>query len=493
MLVHDRRDRPLQLPANLGTLNDVFILAGKIKASTRFGCSSLRAIVCAPQDDGRLTSGSFMTPTASLLASLVGINSVNPSLIPGAAGETDIAQFVKRWLDERGIPTEMHEAAPNRPSVIARVPGKGGGRSLLLNAHLDTVGVDGMSDPFNPRIEDGRMYGRGTYDMKARAGRVHAGPGRHSPGRAGGRRSPGGGRRRGTREPGYTGRAPRIRADAAIVTEPTSLQVCIAHKGFSWHEIVDVRPGRAWIATAVRHRCDRPYGPCAESARSPASRVTPSARLTRLLGHGSLHASLISGGQELSSYPAIVHVATGAANASGARTLASVEQEIEGLLNALAAEDPQFQARQRTTLSRPPFSVSEDEAIVQTLLGEASLVLGDDARHVRCEFLDGCGIPCGRGHPNGRLWPAWCRRPCHRRMGGSAFGGSVPRDPGSNDPFVLERVIGVSSFTTWHGHPARNIIGVSSFNGRYLMSVRPFHGRIEDPEQSCRLGYLAEI
>ena len=101
-----------------------------------------------------------MTPTASLLASLVGINSINPSLVPGAAGEADVARFVKGWLDERGIQSEMHDAAPNRPSVIARVPGKGGGRSILLNAHLDTVGVDGMSDPFHPRIDDGRMYGR---------------------------------------------------------------------------------------------------------------------------------------------------------------------------------------------------------------------------------------------------------------------------------------------------------------------------------------------
>ena len=89
-----------------------------------------------------------MTSTTNLLASLVRINSVNPSLIPGAAGETEIALFVKRWLDELGIETEIHDAAPNRPSVIARVPGKGRGRSLLLCAHLDTVGVDGMSDPF---------------------------------------------------------------------------------------------------------------------------------------------------------------------------------------------------------------------------------------------------------------------------------------------------------------------------------------------------------
>jgi hypothetical protein len=96
-------------------------------------------------------------PTTDLLASLVRINSVDPSLIPGAAGETEIARFVKRWLDERGIPCEIHEAAPNRPSVIARVPGKGGGRMLLRSGDdprhgrcqlLDGCGIPrGCGDP----------------------------------------------------------------------------------------------------------------------------------------------------------------------------------------------------------------------------------------------------------------------------------------------------------------------------------------------------------
>lgn len=115
--------------------------------------------------------------TASLLTSLVGINSINPILIPGSAGETEIARFVKGWLDERCIQTELHDAALNRPSVIARVPGKGGGRSLLLYAHLDTVGVGGMSEPFNPSIRDGRMYGRGTYDMIELPGVLHVASG----------------------------------------------------------------------------------------------------------------------------------------------------------------------------------------------------------------------------------------------------------------------------------------------------------------------------
>src|SRR5262249_32203219 len=104
-----------------------------------------------------------MTPTTSLLSYLVRIDSVNPSLVPGAAGEAEVAGFVRGWLDEHGIRTDLCAAAPGRPSVIGRVPGKGGGRSLLLNAHFDTVGVEGMPEAFNPRIADGRLYGRGAY------------------------------------------------------------------------------------------------------------------------------------------------------------------------------------------------------------------------------------------------------------------------------------------------------------------------------------------
>jgi acetylornithine deacetylase len=180
-------------------------------------------------------SDPIMTPAANLLASLVGINSVNPSLVPGAAGETDIAHFVKRWLDERGIQTEIHEAAPNRPSVIARVPGKGGGRSLLLYAHLDTVGVVGMSDPFNPRIEDGRMYGRGTYDMKAGLASCMLALSDVRPRELAGDILLAAVADEEHASLGVQDVLSRIRADAAVVTEPTSLQVCIAHKGFSWH------------------------------------------------------------------------------------------------------------------------------------------------------------------------------------------------------------------------------------------------------------------
>jgi acetylornithine deacetylase len=350
-------------------------------------------------------SDSIMTPTAKLLASLVGINSVNPSLVPGAAGETEIAHFVKRWLDERGIQTEIQDAAPNRPSVIARVPGKGGGRALLLCAHLDTVGVDGMSDPFNPRTEDGRMYGRGTYDMKAGLAACMLALSDVGPSELAGDVLLAAVADEEHASLGVQDVLQRIRADAAIVTEPTSLQVCISHKGFSWHEVVTY--GRAAHGSqpqfgidAIAHMGRVLYR--LEALQAELRQRTPDP----LLGYGSLHASLISGGQELSSYPASCTLQL-ERRMLPAEDIAVVEQEIEGLLSALAAEDSQFQARQRATLVRPSFSVDPDEAIVQTVLREASFVLGTTPATVGASFwmdaafLAAAGIPTIAFGPHG--------------------------------------------------------------------------------------------
>src|SRR5829696_2682872 len=101
-----------------------------------------------------------------LVAALVAVDSVNPDLVPGGAGEAEIAEFVAAWLRDAGLEVELDEAAAGRPSVVAVARGTGGGASLMLNAHLDTVGVEGMERPFEPVERDGRLYGRGAYDMK---------------------------------------------------------------------------------------------------------------------------------------------------------------------------------------------------------------------------------------------------------------------------------------------------------------------------------------
>src|SRR5437588_436100 len=101
-----------------------------------------------------------------LLAELVSIDSVNPTLIRGGAGEERIARFVAEWCDRAGLEVELVEAAPRRPSVVAVARGTGGGRSLMLNAHTDTVGVAGMDDPHQPRLEDGHLYGRAAHGSR---------------------------------------------------------------------------------------------------------------------------------------------------------------------------------------------------------------------------------------------------------------------------------------------------------------------------------------
>src|SRR5687768_15117889 len=100
------------------------------------------------------------------LAGLVAIESVNPTLVPGGAGEQAIAEHIADVMRGLGMEVEVREAAPGRASAVGRLRGTGRGRSLMLNGHLDTVGVEGMERPFEPHVDEGRLYGRGAYDMK---------------------------------------------------------------------------------------------------------------------------------------------------------------------------------------------------------------------------------------------------------------------------------------------------------------------------------------
>jgi acetylornithine deacetylase len=94
---------------------------------------------------------------ADLICELVRIESVNPDLVPGGSGEEAIASFVAGWLSDAGLEVSVVEPAPGRPSVVGILRGSGGGKSLMLNAHMDTVGAGGMTDAFTPRVEDGRV------------------------------------------------------------------------------------------------------------------------------------------------------------------------------------------------------------------------------------------------------------------------------------------------------------------------------------------------
>ncbi|MDA0172435.1 M20/M25/M40 family metallo-hydrolase [Solirubrobacter taibaiensis] len=337
----------------------------------------------------------------ALLTSLVAVDSVNPSLVADGAGEDEIAALVEGWARENGLKTQWLEETPGRPSVLVRARGTGGGRTLLLCGHLDVVNVEGMTDPFTPRIEGDRMYGRGTYDMKAglAAALIAA------------------------REASRLGLAGdvvvaavadeehaslgiqealrHVSADAAVVTEPTELELTVAHKGFVWSEIEIT--GRAAHGSRPHLGVDAILKMGAvlqgldELDRSLAERTHP------MLGRGSLHASLIAGGVELSSYPAQCTLNVERRTLPG-ETGADIEAELEALLERCRAADPEFVASQRTLLVRDPFEIDPTAELVSLLreaAGPEPLAIGGGSYWADSSMIAAAGIPTVLFGPSG--------------------------------------------------------------------------------------------
>jgi acetylornithine deacetylase len=306
-----------------------------------------------------------MQEITSLLQQLVAIDSINPDLVPGGAGEQAIAQFVAGWLERAGLEVTLQEAAPGRSNVIGIARGSGGGRSLLLNGHIDTVGVAGMERPHEPVIEGNRLYGRGAYDMKGGVAAIMV---------AGAQA-----KKLSLRgdvivtavideeyaSVGTQAIVQQWHADAAIVTEPTALNLCVAHRGFVWLEIAT--QGKA----AHGSRPDLGLDAIVKMGHvlvglEQLDRSLQAAPTHRLLGSGSLHASLIEGGQELSSYPDRCLLQVERRTIPG-ETQETVEAEIRALLAQVQAADPTIHASFKTIFKQAPFEVAADAAIVQTI------------------------------------------------------------------------------------------------------------------------------
>jgi acetylornithine deacetylase len=296
-----------------------------------------------------------VTELVELLRGLVEIDSVNPDLIPEAAGEAELARFVAGWAERAGLQVEVEEAAPGRPNVIATAAGTGGGRTLLLNAHMDTVGIETMEAPFEARVEDGRLYGRGAYDMKGSLAAILMVAAEA--------------RRRGLRgdvvvaavadeEVASIGTEALVasgrRFDGAVIAEPTELDVAIAHKGFIGFEIETRGRAAHGARPDLGEDAIARMGPILVELDTLASRLL-SNPTHRLLGSGSIHASLIEGGQEFSSYPERCRL-IGERRTIPGESVDDVEYE----LRQLAGE-----SEHRVVMSRQPFEVDEDEEIVR--------------------------------------------------------------------------------------------------------------------------------
>ena len=338
-----------------------------------------------------------MSEIINLLQQLVSINSINPDLVADGPGEGEIAGFVANWLTKAGLEVEIDEPKPGRPNVIGIVHGTGGGRSLLLNAHMDTVGVAGMERPHEPSIIGGRLYGRGAYDMKAGLASIMYAAANARKLNLHGDVIVTAVSDEEYASIGTSSVVKRCRADAAIVTEPTELDIYIAHKGFVWLEVetmgIAAHGSRPDLGVDAIVKMGKVLTDLEELDRS--LRAQPS---HRLLKSGSVHASLITGGQELSSYPDHCKLGIERRTIPG-ETQESVEAEIQGIFDHIARTDPDFKASVRTTLVREPFEVPEDELIVQVVRRQATATLGrkpaigSGAAWMDAALLSASGIP----------------------------------------------------------------------------------------------------
>ncbi|HEV3000824.1 MAG TPA: ArgE/DapE family deacylase [Solirubrobacteraceae bacterium] len=332
----------------------------------------------------------------SLLCDLVAIDSVNPALVAGGAGEARIAAYVARWARDAGLEAEVLEETPGRPSVLVRARGSGGGRTLLLCGHVDTVNVEGMVDPHAPRIDGDRLYGRGAYDMKA--GVAAALIAARDAARAGlaGDVVVAAVADEEHESLGVREALRAVRADAAVVTEPTELELVVAHKGFVWSE-VRVR-GRSAHGSRPHLGVDAivKTGPVLTAIGELDEAL--GAHEHPLLGRGSVHASTIEGGVELSSYPAHCRLAVERRTLPG-ETGADVERELAALLDRCRAADPDLDVESRTLLVRDPYELDRDAEVVGVVSDAAAEVLGEPPRVAGASywadaaFIGAAGIP----------------------------------------------------------------------------------------------------
>lgn len=334
-----------------------------------------------------------------LLKQLVSINSVNPDLVPGGNGEAEIGNYCAAWFEARGFEVHRLETKPGRTTIVGIARGTGGGKSLMLNGHYDTVSIATYAGAaLDPVERDGKIFGRGTFDMKSGVAAMMVAAARAKD--------------KGVRGDilvacvadeeyasfGTEDVARNFTADGAIVTEPSHLELTVAHRGFAWFDVVV--EGRA----AHGSRPELGLDAIAKAGKFLVALEDYDKRLRAkpthaLLGSGSVHASIIAGGEEISSYPASCRISLERRTIPG-ETGATVAAELRAMLDGISASDPEFKASLTAGLERPPFEVSEDEPVVAILDKVAAKHLGAKVTRrgepfwTDCAILQGAGIPC---------------------------------------------------------------------------------------------------
>ncbi len=302
----------------------------------------------------------------ALARALVQIDSRNPTLAPDSPGEGDCARFLASVLHDWGFSVALTEGAPGRPNVVARL-GSPDAPALMLNGHIDVVGVQGMAhDPFAAELREGRIYGRGSADMKGGIAAMCAA--------AVSAADPAGDRQilvTAVVDEEYDSVGMRalikqgLRADIAIITEPTRLAICPAHRGFVWMEV------RFRGKAAHGSRYDLGVDAITHAALVLAElekleHTRESGRRHELLGRGSLHASTIQGGVGMSTYPEQCILAIERRTLPGESTEMAMQEVIDAC-DTVKATHPQLDASVTLTTAQLPSDVATDSPVVKTL------------------------------------------------------------------------------------------------------------------------------
>lgn len=340
----------------------------------------------------------------SLLASLVSIPSINPSIAPAeGTGESAIADFACAWLNDHGVRAWIEDAAPGRSNVVAEV-GAPDSPPLVLCAHLDTVGTEGMTiPPFEARVQDGRLYGRGAYDMKGSVAAVVLAMARLA---ASPEYSREGGRVLAAlvadEEHGSLGAFDFVRrhpAAACIVTEPAPEGgLVLAHKGFVWADVTTTgraAHGSRWdVGVSAIATMGRVITALDEFDRTELRR-----RTHPLVGSASMHCALIDGGTGLSTYAPSCRVQVERRTLPG-ETPDQVRDELEAVVTRVAEH-----AQVAITFSRDPSVCDRDAPVVSCVRDAVTSVTAETPHEVGVSFWMDAAVFSAAGIPTVNYGP----------------------------------------------------------------------------------------
>jgi len=339
-----------------------------------------------------------MSDVVDLLAQLIRIDSSNPDLVSGAAGEGAIGDFIEQWFRSNDFEVHRLEKHSGRPSIVGISRGNGSGKSLMLNGHIDTVSLGSYEgNGLDPVINDGKMFGRGSFDMKGGIAAMMVAA-------------------KQAKLMGHSGDLlvacvadeeaasfgteevlEHFKSDAGLVIEPSYLQVTMSHKGFAWFDVVI--HGRAAHGSRPELGIDAIAKAGHFLVALEEYAVTLAGKLDPILGPGTVHASLISGGEEASSYPAQCTITLERRTIPG-ETSESVQSELREILDSLTQSVSDFSYSLIPGLTRSSFKADPESEIARIAVRHLGSALGHEPLiraepfWTDCALLDQAGIPC---------------------------------------------------------------------------------------------------